>query len=360
MDHLSEFIESSDASKTNQQKPCDNVLSNEPTNIIETEYSVEECMRAIQKASKPKPMSVCKPDELTSCVNEDYDVSEEPYYMQLTRIRRELEDLWDEAKSTREKQEVDSLSNILDKLWLEKLSRFRKSYSVDPESASIPNSGTENPELYKQPPVESLPENKRNDYNETFIPLKVADFESRISMLEKRVGNAEEPLSMTIESCLQRLQAFEKNPLIFEEKISTWETIRNRLPRTGDNVNEQAGYKSNPSTPANLAPGELLDEKEYRLLSEILFVHLQDMENYQTLMPALLKRLKSLHCLHLETAETMNRWQTLESMLESTSNSLNQWNQLLKRLETSSFPEQSMNEIQTLYKRISNLEELCK
>ncbi|WBW74796.1 dynactin complex subunit, dynamitin Jnm1 [Schizosaccharomyces osmophilus] len=359
MHHTSEFTEPSDASETNRNV-CDDYQSSELKGIIQTEYSVEECMQAIQNARKPKPMTVHKNDDRSSSTYEAFHVPDESYYIRLTRIRRELQDLWDEAGSTREKQEVDSLSNFLDKLWMKRMSSVQKSYSADPASNTDPNSSLGTCELCRQPLVDFLPKKERSQSVEAAIPLKMGDLESRISTLEGFVGDAEEPLSMTIESCLQKLQAFEKDPLLYENKISTWDKIQKRLPKAGNNDHKHDGDEGNPSSLSNLAPTGLLDEKEYNLVSELLFVHLQDAEKYQTLVPALLKRLKSLHCLHLETAETMNRWKNLESLLGSTTHSLNQWTQLLKHLETSSFPEQSMNEIQTISKRISDLEEFCK
>ncbi|EPX73656.1 dynactin complex subunit [Schizosaccharomyces octosporus yFS286] len=356
MDHFSEFTEPAHASETTQRKYSDNSSSSEVKGVIQTEYSVEQCMQAIQNARKPKPMTTCKNDEQPYSPCEAFRVSDESYYIRLTRIRRELEDLWDEAESTQEKQEVDSLSNLLDKLWMKKMSGVQKSYSADMDSESDPYARLGTCELCKQPSVRT----KQSQGIEPAIPLKMGDLESRISTLEACIGDAKEPLSMTVESCLEKLQAFEKDPLLYENKLSTWEEIQKRLPKVGSNDQEQNVYEGNSSSPSSFVPTGLLDEKEYALLSELLFVHLQDAGNYQALVPALLKRLKSLHNLHLDTAETMNRWKNLENILESTAHSLNQWTQLLKHLETSSFPEQNMEEIQTLSKRIANLEESCK
>lgn len=290
----------------------------------------------------------------------------------LARLRREIEEVKEEFwKRNYEKQKVNGMSGGDDGLGGEdeavNLSKMLDSISVS-HGSTIGNAGArlanslgssiQTPEppqtpigLQKSGEVATYTVTYAPDYQQNHTSARAADFDSRLTLLEKALGITSTAIPavdskgvpIAVLPTLDRLQR--QITVITEASPSSLDSISRRVrtltqeaerldeARKSAKVAQEELRAANGDTPIKTGDGEEGGDSEQVAKINALYGTLDTIENLAPILPSLLDRLRSLRAIHTDAATASETLDRVAKKQEDMAADIKKWREGLEKVE---------------------------
>jgi len=278
------------------------------------------------------------------------DENGETLERKLARLKREILEAKEEyrrqneepgdASSTKQDNELLALSQAVEELSTQaeesrrsqpRAARFTRELSKDEEESSFPSVENATYTVTYAP-----------NYEQTHALAKAADFDWRLSLLEKAIGISATPelegngLPRAILPTLETLQ--NQIMTLSEASTSSLDSISRRV-RT---LTQEAEQLEKSRKAAKIAQEELssaggptveADDAEHFAKINALYGTLPTIENLAPILPSLLDRLRSLRAIHADAATASDTLDRIEHAQREMALDIKQWWEGLERIE---------------------------
>ncbi|KAI9879941.1 MAG: hypothetical protein M1830_006249 [Pleopsidium flavum] len=342
-----------------------------PAQVDAQDVDFSDRINGKRKSYKASSRRRRKMEDGTEELGDLSDEEDESLETKLARLRREVEEVKDEyGRRQAEKQEVTAPNDTDDEDGVDSLSRMLDDITIS-ANGSLTNPQADLAKMLskslrvdgksKANRTSELDDEQSATYTVTYAPsyeqnhalAKVADFDTRLTVLEKALGigssatlNLDRVLPKAI---LPTLDVLDKQiSTLSSSSASSLDTISRKvrqLTQEAEKLDEarrsakaaQDALKSDPSSPqavnGGLARSLSFDDPELVSKVNALYGTLATIENLSPLLPAVLDRLQSLRAIHADAANASENLKDVEKRQEEMASDIKQWTEGLAKIE---------------------------
>lgn len=295
----------------------------------------------------------------------------------LARLRREIEEVKEEAaKRQAEKQSVldtdDQSAEDADGVdEAAALSKMLDTITTNPTTSSVSAGALLAKDLEKSLHVNGKPtqqssgqkENDATTYTVTYAPTyqqthalaKAADFDSRLTLLERALGitateipiidstgipkailpkldSLERQVSVVSESSASSLDNISRGVRLLTQEAEKLEEAR-RSAKSAHDAMKAAGIENGDGTGSVTSGGADSQSQEQIAKINALYGTLPTIENLAPLLPAILERLRSLRAIHADAATANETLEMVEKRQDDMAQEITKWREGLVKVE---------------------------